>query len=51
MATKEQVLDALSKVLDPEIGKPITELDMVRDVALDNGTVTVDVLLTVPGCR
>jgi ATP-binding protein involved in chromosome partitioning len=50
MTTKEQVLDALSKVLDPEIGKPITELDMVRDVALDNGTVTVDVLLTVPGC-
>ena len=50
MATKEQVLDALSKVLDPEIGKPITELDMVRDVAISDGTVTVDVLLTVPGC-
>ena len=50
MATKEQVLDALSKVLDPEIGKPITELDMVRDVTIEGGTVTTDVLLTVPGC-
>ncbi len=50
MATKEQVLDALSRVLDPEIGRPITELDMVRDVHVSDGTVTVDVLLTVPGC-
>jgi ATP-binding protein involved in chromosome partitioning len=50
MPTEAQVRDALSTVLDPEIGKPITELDMVQAVAIDGGTVTVDVLLTVPGC-
>jgi len=50
LATKDQVLDALATVLDPEIGKPITELDMVRDVVVSDGTVTVEVLLTVPGC-
>jgi ATP-binding protein involved in chromosome partitioning len=48
--TKEQVLEALSTVLDPEIGKPITELNMVKDVRVSDGLVSVDVLLTVPGC-
>ena len=51
MPTVEQVREALAGVDDPEIGRPITELDMVQgvDIAAD-GTVTVDVLLTVPGC-
>jgi ATP-binding protein involved in chromosome partitioning len=50
MATKEQVWEALTKVLDPEIGKPITELDMVKEIRVEDGQVVVDVLLTVPGC-
>jgi len=51
MATREEVLTALGQVMDPEIHKPITELDMVRDVAIDPaGVVTVDVLLTIAGC-
>jgi ATP-binding protein involved in chromosome partitioning len=50
MATKEQVLDALSRVRDPEIGKPITELDMVRNITVEDGAVLVEVLLTVAGC-
>ena len=42
---------ALARVLDPEIGKPITELDMVRSVRVDDdGAVAVEVLLTVSGC-
>ncbi|MBK8078648.1 MAG: Mrp/NBP35 family ATP-binding protein [Kineosporiaceae bacterium] len=41
---------ALATVNDPEIRKPITELDMVRAVEVDDAHVTVDVLLTVPGC-
>jgi ATP-binding protein involved in chromosome partitioning len=50
MVTSEAVMQALSTVDDPEIGKPITELDMVKDVSIDGGVVTVDLLLTVPGC-
>ena len=50
MPTKEQIYEALSGVLDPEIGKPITELDMVPEVTISDGTVLVEVLLTVPGC-
>ena len=42
---------ALARVDDPEIGKPITELGMVADIAIgEDGSVAVRVLLTVPGC-
>jgi ATP-binding protein involved in chromosome partitioning len=51
MVTRDEVYSALSQVQDPEIHRPITELDMVPDVAIDDdGVVTVSVLLTVPGC-
>jgi ATP-binding protein involved in chromosome partitioning len=49
--TTDQVTGALAGVNDPEIHRPITELGMVKnvDVAPD-GTVRVDVWLTVAGC-
>ncbi|WP_277605484.1 Mrp/NBP35 family ATP-binding protein [Glycomyces sp. L485] len=47
---KERVTAALATVQDPEIHRPITELGMVRDVAVDAGAVTVTVALTVSGC-
>ncbi|MCO6009518.1 Mrp/NBP35 family ATP-binding protein [Actinoallomurus purpureus] len=49
--TIEQVTAALATVNDPEIRRPITELDMIKgvDVAADGG-VTVGVFLTVSGC-
>ncbi|HVL88976.1 MAG TPA: Mrp/NBP35 family ATP-binding protein [Actinomycetota bacterium] len=50
MATKEEVLQALATVNDPEIGRPITELDMVKNVTVDDDIVVVEILLTVAGC-
>ncbi len=49
--TTDEVSRALAGVNDPEIHRPITELGMVKniDVAGD-GTVRVDVWLTVAGC-
>jgi ATP-binding protein involved in chromosome partitioning len=42
---------ALATVDDPEIHKPITELNMVDGIAIGaDGTVDVRLLLTVPGC-
>ena len=42
---------ALATVNDPEIKRPITEIDMVDSVEIaDDGTVSVKVLLTVAGC-
>ena len=45
------VLSALSRVLDPEIRKPVTELDMIRGVDVQpGGSVRVDLQLTIVGC-
>jgi ATP-binding protein involved in chromosome partitioning len=47
----EAVRTALSRVEDPEIHKPITDLGMVKDVTIgENGTVHVEIYLTVSGC-
>nr|WP_072342596.1 Mrp/NBP35 family ATP-binding protein [Actinomyces urinae] len=48
--TEEQVREALSSVIDPEIQRPITELNMVGDIDIDGGNVTVNILLTTAGC-
>lgn len=42
---------ALARVVDPEIRRPITELDMVGDVRVDAaGAASVDLKLTIVGC-
>jgi len=49
--TIEQVTQALAGVMDPEIRRPITDLGMVKNVEVaPDGTVRVDVFLTVAGC-
>jgi ATP-binding protein involved in chromosome partitioning len=48
--SREQVLKALEGVIDPELGRSVVELDMVRDVEIDGGRVDVTIALTVPGC-
>jgi ATP-binding protein involved in chromosome partitioning len=48
---QDRVLAALTLVLDPEIRKPITELDMVSGVSVtDDGRVGVGIRLTIAGC-
>ncbi|MHA2636710.1 MAG: Mrp/NBP35 family ATP-binding protein [bacterium JZ-2024 1] len=47
---KERILEALREVYDPEVGKSIVELQMVKDVQVENGNVRVEILLTVKGC-
>src|SRR3989454_7224320 len=44
------VLEALRNVLDPEIGRSIVDLNMVRDITVDDGNVTVKIALTVAHC-
>jgi ATP-binding protein involved in chromosome partitioning len=46
----DAVQAALATVNDPEIRRPITELDMVKSVDLDGGTVAVTIWLTVAAC-
>ena len=49
--SSEQVTDALARVVDPEIRRPITDLGMVKSVGIEpDGSVAVTVYLTVAGC-
>jgi ATP-binding protein involved in chromosome partitioning len=48
--TREAVLVALEQVIDPELRRPVTELDMVRDVEITDGVVSLTIVLTVAGC-
>ena len=48
--SRSEVLAALERVIDPELGRPVTELDMVRDVEIDGGDVSVTIALTIAGC-
>jgi ATP-binding protein involved in chromosome partitioning len=48
--TEEQVRAALRQVLDPEIGKPIEDLGMLKGIEIEGDVVRVYVLLTIAGC-
>src|SRR4051794_3520487 len=51
MPTREQILEALKVVIDPELRRDIVELEMVRSIEVkDGGAVDVTVSLTTPGC-
>ncbi|HWM14039.1 MAG TPA: Mrp/NBP35 family ATP-binding protein [Gaiellaceae bacterium] len=49
-ASRDQIMSALEGVIDPELGRSVVELDMVRDVAVEGGRVGVTIALTVAGC-
>ncbi len=48
--TEKQVLEALSHVIEPELGRDLVSLNMVRDIEIENGAVRFTVVLTTPAC-
>jgi ATP-binding protein involved in chromosome partitioning len=51
MPSREEVLEVLRPVQDPELHRSIVDLDMVRDITIGSaGRVAVTVALTVAGC-
>ena len=50
VVTESAVREALSRVEDPEIGRPITELNMVKSVTVTGNDVAVEIYLTIAGC-
>jgi metal-sulfur cluster biosynthetic enzyme len=50
MPTKEEVVEALRQVEDPELGMDIVDLGLMYDVELENGKVKVVHTLTSMGC-
>lgn len=50
MLDSNAVLEILRPVQDPELGKSLVELNMIRNVKIDNGDVSFTLVLTTPAC-
>jgi ATP-binding protein involved in chromosome partitioning len=50
MLDKESVLEVLRPVQDPELQKSLVELNMIRNVQIDQGKVSFTLVLTTPAC-
>ena len=48
--SRDDVLAALTRVIDPELHRSVVELDMVRDLDIADGRIALTITLTVPGC-
>jgi ATP-binding protein involved in chromosome partitioning len=48
--TKEKVLQALGNVQEPDLGKDIVTLNMVKDIVIEGNYISFTVILTTPAC-
>ncbi|HKI17585.1 MAG TPA: P-loop NTPase, partial [Isosphaeraceae bacterium] len=48
--TERDVLDALKGVKDPDLGRDLVDLGMIKDIRINDGTVSLTVNLTTPAC-
>src|ERR1700743_1328243 len=48
--TKEQVLQALSNVEEPDLKKDLVTLNMIQDIQIDGNNLAFSVVLTTPAC-
>lgn len=48
--TKEQVLSALSNVIEPDLKKDMVSLNMISDVTIEGNIISFSVILTTPAC-
>lgn len=48
--TNEDILKALSNVQEPDLGKDLVTLNMVKDIKIDGNNVSFTVVLTTPAC-
>jgi len=50
MVDEDDVIDALSNVIDPGLGLDFVELGLVYGIEVDEGTVNITFTLTTPAC-
>ncbi|WP_155592369.1 Mrp/NBP35 family ATP-binding protein [Lysinibacillus cavernae] len=50
MLVKEDIVNALKQVEDPELHQSIVDLNMVRNIQVNGTHISLDIILTIPGC-
>lgn len=50
MITQEQILQALSNVQEPDLGRDLVTLNMVKDIQIEDKKIAFTVVLTTPAC-
>lgn len=50
MLVQEDVINALQQVQDPELHQSIVTLNMVRNIHISGTHLSLDIMLTIPGC-
>lgn len=50
MVTKEQILNALSYVEEPDLKKDLVTLNMIQNIEIEGEKISFDVILTTPAC-
>ncbi len=50
MPSEKDIMEALQRVMDPELHRSIVELNMVRDLKIEDSAVSFTLALTVPTC-
>jgi len=48
--TREAIVEALSRVNDPELHRDVISLNMIRDIEISGGDVSLQLVLTTPAC-
>jgi ATP-binding protein involved in chromosome partitioning len=48
--TKEKILEALSNVQEPDLGKDLVTLNMIQDIEINGNDVSFTIVLTTPAC-
>jgi len=48
--TKEKILEALSNVQEPDLGKDLVTLNMIQDLEINGNDVSFTIVLTTPAC-
>ena len=48
--TESAVNEAMSKIMDPELGRPITDLKLIDKMTVSDGSVDLEFHLTAPFC-
>lgn len=50
MVTEEQVIEAIKKVIDPEVGFDVYSMGLIYNIDINGGKVDIDMTLSTKGC-